>query len=295
MCQSDPQDYFRKLKFIYLEQETKLRFLADLQDDPETGQEPQILSAADVAQREHDCRRVKQQLVEAKRRVRDLREEIDELAAAMAEPWAALEDGAQEAKQLISEISDMELELTRSKAAEGTQSAMTTAEAEALCDEQIVEMQTFDDDTTHKTREMEQCKRELAESLRHLERLKVERSAAEKLANEAQLGAGRDRGRDWEMERVCARHQSMLDHLHETLALQALRAPSAHELELVFAPHGTTLRLAFDEPGGALVQYAVEDAHGEAIDLSKDTLAFADAALASNLPAALAQRIWQEV
>ena len=28
-------DYFRKLKFIYLEQETKLRFLADLQDDPE--------------------------------------------------------------------------------------------------------------------------------------------------------------------------------------------------------------------------------------------------------------------
>ena len=35
-------DYFRKLKFIYLEQETKLRFLADLQDDPETGQEPQI-------------------------------------------------------------------------------------------------------------------------------------------------------------------------------------------------------------------------------------------------------------
>ena len=27
-------DYFRKLKFIYLEQETKLRFLADLQDDP---------------------------------------------------------------------------------------------------------------------------------------------------------------------------------------------------------------------------------------------------------------------
>ena len=45
------QDYFRKLKFIYLEQETKLRFLADLQDDPETGQEPQILSAADVAHR----------------------------------------------------------------------------------------------------------------------------------------------------------------------------------------------------------------------------------------------------
>ena len=35
-------DYFRKLKFIYLEHETKLRFLADLPDDPETGQEPQI-------------------------------------------------------------------------------------------------------------------------------------------------------------------------------------------------------------------------------------------------------------
>lgn len=269
--------------------------MADLQDDPETGQEPQILSTADVTQREHDCRRVKQQLVEAKRRVRDLRADIDETAAAMAAPWAALQDGATEAQQLIAEISDMELELARVKAAEGTQGAMTTEEAEAKCDEQILAMQTYDDDTTRTTREMEQAKKELAEQLRLLERLKVERTSAEKLANEAQLGAGRDRGRDWELERVCARHQSMLTSLHEALALRALRAPSDRELEVVFAPNNTTLRLVFDEPGGALEHYEVRDLEGAPVPLAKEAAAYLDAARTSNLPAALAQRVWQDL
>ena len=227
--------------------------------------------------------------------MRDLRAEIDETAAAMGEPWAALDASASEARQLIAEISDMELELARSKAAEGTQGAMTTAEAEAKCDEQIVEMQTYDDDTTQKTREMERAKKELADGLRQLERLKVERSAAEKLANEAQLGAGRDRGRDWEVERVCARHQSMLDHLHEALAIHALRAPSVNELEVVLAPNEAMVRLTFDEAGGALVGYSVTDAHGEPVSLAKETITYAEAAMASNLPAAVVQRIWQDM
>ena len=44
-------DYFRKLKFIYLEQETKMRFLADVQDDVENGTEATVYSPAEVAER----------------------------------------------------------------------------------------------------------------------------------------------------------------------------------------------------------------------------------------------------
>ncbi len=66
-------DYFKKLKFIYLEQETKMRFMADIQDDLESGKEATVYSAAEVAERERVAKTLKQQLTEAKAEVRGLR------------------------------------------------------------------------------------------------------------------------------------------------------------------------------------------------------------------------------
>ena len=211
-------DYFRKLKFIYLEQET--------------GQEPQILSTADVAHREQECKRVKQQLVEAKTNVRRLRSDIDEVSDALIEPWEAVEQHTSEAASLLSDITDMELELAKIKAAEGTHGSLTTAEAEAVCDEQILSMQAIDDETTHIVHDMEAAKKELSEALHQLDRLKAERTAAEKLANDARLGMGRDRGRDWELERLCAKHTSTLDALEHALGITQMSAPRPNELHV---------------------------------------------------------------
>lgn len=297
-----------------MEQETKLRFLADLQDDPETGQEPQILSTADVAQREQECKRVKQQLVEAKTRVRDLRTEIDTAAEALAGPYLAVEEGTAEASQLLSSITDMELELAKIKAAEGTHGAMTTEEAEAYCDEQIVSMQTLDDETTHTMHQLESAKRELQDALRTLDRLKSERIAAEKRANEAKLGRGRDKGRDWELERLCAKHTSMLETLQNALGLAAMEAPTPDELRLTFvAPSATSrssrrstrssrhdddpeariLVLQWDEPGGRLIHASLQTLQGEALSLPNETWpAYTKNAFHTNDAAGLVQAIW---
>ncbi|PKI82647.1 hypothetical protein MVES1_003953 [Malassezia vespertilionis] len=308
-------DYFRKLKFIYLEQETKLRFLAGLQDDPETGQEPQILSTADVAQREHDCKRVKQQLVDAKQRVRDVRAGIDQLADEMEEPWQALERASAEASDLVSHITDMELELAKIKVAEGVHGTMTTQEAETVADDQILAMQSLDDETTQTMRDVDHAKKELADSLKALERLKVERGAAEKLANDAKLGMGRDRGRDWELERMCAKHAANLESLQEALAIRSITAPSATLLRIEYAQRtpapkrartsrlsarpslgeGEALVLEFDEPGGQLLHFNVRDAQDAVVPLDADVLAFCDAAVQSNNVALLVQRLWQDV
>lgn len=241
------------------------------------------------------------QLVEAKTRVRELRESIDELADTMKEPWGDLEDGEAEALDLMAGISDMELELARIRAAEGMHGTMTAAEAVAKSEEQVEEMQRIETETSEVTHALEKTKMELKQSSRALERLKAERSAAEKLANEAQLGAGRDRGRDWELERVCARHTTMLHQLHESLALHALHAPTPETLEVVFAPTAVdgaspgTLRLTWDVPGGQLLGYELEDAHGAPLALSHEASLYVDAALESNQPAALVQRVWQEM
>lgn len=158
-------------------------------------------------------------------------------------------------------------------------------------------MQTLDDETTQALRDMDRAKKELADSLRGLERLKVERSAAEKLANEAQRGMVRDRGRDWELERTCARHTSMLEHLYEALALRSLHAPHENELEVVFGQNegSCTVRLTMDEPGGQVEHYEVLDAHNEPLPLSNEAEAYVKAAIVSNAPSMVVQGIWQEL
>lgn len=300
-------DYFRKLKFIYLEQETKLRFLSDLQDDPETGQEPQILSTADVAHREQECKRVKQQLVEAKTHVRNLRTDIDELADTLTEPWDAVEAHTAECSTLLSEITDMELELAKMKAAEGTQGSLTTAEAEAVCDDQILAMQAIDDETTRTTHEVEAAKRELADALRTLDRLKAERTAAEKLANDARLGMGRHRGRDWELERLCAKHTSTLETLEKALGIAQMSAPQPNELHITLvkpsakrrpsitaAEDKRTIVLRFDEAGGRLLDMQLWDARDtEPLTLGPEILALTKEALHTNHTAALVQAVWR--
>ena len=246
---------------------------------------------------EHECKRVKQQLVEAKTRVRELRAEIDHVADAMAEPWSAVERGTSEAHTLLSEITDMELELAKIKAAEGTQGALTTAEAEAVCDEQIVTMQTLDDETTDTVHEMEQAKRELNEALRVLERLKAERSAAEKHANEAKLGMGRDSGRDWELERLCTKHAAMLETLQAALGITRLAAPTPRELHITLAAPTEqcgqrTLQLQFDEPGGALTHVQLLDAKQAPVALSDAVEQYCREAIHTNHAAALVQAVW---
>lgn len=246
---------------------------------------------------EQECKRVKQQLVEAKKRVRDLRAEIDGTADALSAPWAAVERGTSEAHVLLSEITDMELELAKIKAAEGTHGALTTAEAEAVCDEQIVAMQTLDDETTRTMQEMEQAKRELNEALRALERLKAERSVAEKRANEAKLGMGRDSGRDWELERLCTKHAAMLETLQAALGITRLAAPTARDLHITLAPPAgedghRTLQLRFDEPGGALVDVQLLDAEQAPVALSESVERYCREAMHTNHAAALVQAVW---
>jgi len=228
--------------------------------------------------------------------VRDLRAEIDRLADAMAEPWAAVERGTGEAHTLLSDITDMELELAKIKAAEGTQGALTTAELEAVCDEQIVTMQMLDDETTHTVHEMEQAKRELNDALRMLERLKSERSVAEKHANEAKLGMGRDSGRDWELERLCTKHAAMLETLQAALGITRLVAPTARDLHITLAApaHGgqRTLQLHFDEPGGALVDVQLLDAEQAPVRMSEALQRYCREAIHTNHAAALVQAVW---
>ncbi|EPQ26548.1 uncharacterized protein PFL1_05870 [Pseudozyma flocculosa PF-1] len=297
-------DYFRKLKFIYLEQETKMRFLADVQDDIETGTEATVYSAADVAERERVAKSLKSQLVEAKSLVRSLRAEVDAAAEQLVQPWQQVEQESKEAERLIKEIGDMELELAKIRAQShgkgniaaiaGREGPLTTAEAEEVCDAQIQEMTTLEEQTTKAQQSIETTKKQLVTSLKSLDRLNAERSTAEKYAAEAKLGMGRDGGRDLETEQLCATHTATLALLRSLLGIEQIEAVDADQIKLVYrvpaaeeAPKGAkgpkrrsktstsgaegtvTILLRFEEVGGRVAGVEIRTDKDEEVELSE--------------------------
>ncbi|KAN0063360.1 hypothetical protein ACQY0O_004526 [Thecaphora frezii] len=304
-------DYFRKLKFIYLEQETKMRFLADVQDDIENGTEATVYSAAEVAERERTAKSLKSQLVEAKSLVRSLRAKVDAAAEKLVEPWQQVEQDSKEAEKLVKEIGDMELELAKIRAQShgkgnvaaiaGKEGSLTTAEAEEVCDAQIQEMTTLEERTTAAQQAIEKTKKELVASLKSLDRLNAERSAAEKYAAEAKLGMGRDGGRDLETERLCASHTTTLALLKSLLGLEEVEAVDGNEIRLVYrlpvvakrdklidkttrksrrmssksavkeseGDSSVAVHLRFQEVGGRIANVEVFSAQGEPVELSE--------------------------
>ncbi|KAI3477282.1 hypothetical protein L1887_61057 [Cichorium endivia] len=241
-CQND---YFKKLKFIYLEQETKMRFMADIQDDLDSGKEATVYSAAEVAERERAAKALKTQLTDAKAEVRALRKEVDAAADELFEPWQQVERDSREAEQLIKEIGDMELELAKIRAQNhgkggivaaiaGRDGPLTTSEAEEYCDAQIGDMTALEGKTTDVKRAIETTKKDLVSSLRALDRINAERSLAEKFANEAKMGMGLDGGRDLETERLCASHIATIGLLKSLLGVDEIEAISANEIRITY-------------------------------------------------------------
>lgn len=238
-------DYFKKLKFIYLEQETKMRFMSDIQDDIETGKEATVYSAAEVAERERVAKTLKTQLTDAKTTVRNLRKDVDAAADELVEPWQEVERDSREAETLIKEIADMELSLAKIRAQNhgkgGNVAAiadrdgpLTTSEAEQYCDYQVEEMTRVEGQTAQTKKNIETTKKDLISSLRSLDRIHAERSTAEKYANEAKLGMGVDGGRDLETERLCASHASTIHLLRSLLGVDEIEATASNEMRITY-------------------------------------------------------------
>ncbi|EJU02233.1 hypothetical protein DACRYDRAFT_107165 [Dacryopinax primogenitus] len=133
---ADHKDYFTKIKFKYLEQESKERFLRYiLREDPPS------LRAAHNMQLEQTNTALKTSLKTSKlalesssAQVRTLAPQIDALHT------QTLADAA-ESTQLVKEIRDMELELARLRAQHPPESRMTISRATQILDEQVDTLQ----------------------------------------------------------------------------------------------------------------------------------------------------------
>lgn len=166
----------------------------------------------------------KAQLKEAKQVVRSLRADIDTLADKVAVPFKQLNDDCAEAKALLDECADLELELAKMKSEGGAAGAVTELdvedmelevlppvgtltehEAERFCERQEEALVQLEDENANLDTLMARLRGDAKQAIKAVDRLASERHVAERQAREArEMGIG-GRKRDKEVERACAK------------------------------------------------------------------------------------------
>lgn len=281
--EKEMRQYYKYLKFIHLEHETKIRFITEIVDDltADPPREAVVYTPRDVKEREAATAALKSQLKEAKSQVRSLRAAIDDLATRLAEPYRHLTTSCSEAKALLDECMDLELELVKIKSERGIPDesdgdvdvekmdletlppvgTLTETEADRFCARQEEALAELEDANANLEEVMNRIRGDAKAANKAVNRLSSENSVAERQAREAQqLGVG-GKKRDKEVERVCASHSATLSLLKALVGLRNVDAPSDTQLRLTYVSpaDGTELELAlhFDEPGGRVVRLEV--------------------------------------
>lgn len=277
------QKYYKWLKFNHIEHETKIRFITEIVDDltADPPREAVVYTPSDVKQRQDAMLALKAQLKQAKTQVRSLRSDIDSLTTQAARPYVTLTTSCNEAKSLLDECMDLELEVakfTSSSAAPSSSSTsqpsvdhldleslpsvgtLTATEADAFCTRQEEALSALEESNTALDAEFTALKHEFKSSVKTVDRLENEVSHVAKQSNAIQGGLGK---RDDKVEKVCMSHLATLDVFKSLIGLKKMEARGDTRLRLTYATHVATgeaeyiLQLNFDQPGGRLVDVEV--------------------------------------
>ncbi|KZT62519.1 hypothetical protein CALCODRAFT_479106 [Calocera cornea HHB12733] len=275
---ADYKDYFTKVKFKYLEQESKERFLRYiLREDPPS------LRAAHNMQLEQSNTALKTSLKTSKLVLDSSITQLRALTPRVeAQHVQALSD-TREADHLIKEILDMELELARLRAQHPPESRMTISRATQILDEQVETLQELTGELHARTQGLGQLKQLLGRKGRELEKVELGRITAEGRLSEAKRAS---EGRDGSVEKLVSWYTSAIAGYKDLMGIRSLIAHTENELRVVYAtPRGDrTLCLVFEPGTGRLGDAKVLE---EKLDLSEAV----DLAVAGNDVPALVRRV----
>ncbi|CAD6569536.1 MAG: hypothetical protein TREMPRED_005287 [Tremellales sp. Tagirdzhanova-0007] len=132
------KEYFRRLKFTYLEQEAKRYFLFSI-----TGDEPQGVQPGENEQLEQSNAQKKAALKATKADIDQMQVEALQLAKGNATKHAEIQKQLAEAQSIYKQIADMELELKRIKATHPPESRLMVHQAIEMLDAQTVQIEAL--------------------------------------------------------------------------------------------------------------------------------------------------------
>ncbi|KZO95351.1 hypothetical protein CALVIDRAFT_599150 [Calocera viscosa TUFC12733] len=257
---ADHKDYFTKVKFKYLEQESKERFLRYiLREDPPS------LRAAHNMQLEQTNTALKTSLKTSKLALDTSITQLRALAPAIEASHSQTSSDAASAAQLVKSIRDMELELARLRAQHPPETRMTISRATQILDEQVETLQELTGELHGRTQALGMLKGRLQGKAKELEKVELERIAAEGRLMQAKRAS---EGRDGSVEKLVSWYTTAIAGYKDLMGIVSLSAHTENELRVVYTtPVGErTLCLVFEPGTGRLGDARVLE---EKLDLSE--------------------------
>ncbi|KAJ9126457.1 hypothetical protein QFC24_002200 [Naganishia onofrii] len=194
------KDYFRLMKFKYLEQHAKLDLMHNL-----TGEEGKILEQGENEEKERTNAKKKAALKANKLHLEELRAEAlklsQEVSACKSTPHRSVAESVGDVNNYMKKVKEMEHELARIRGVHPVKDRITVSGAEKLLaeqDEYITELTTTNYELTE---EMDKIGTEVNRAAKEVASSSREKERQEALAREAR--AGREKG-DGKVDELCS-------------------------------------------------------------------------------------------
>ncbi|CDZ97854.1 hypothetical protein [Phaffia rhodozyma] len=210
-------EFFKKIKFKYIEQESKETFLKLM-----LAEEPLQIDEAENDKLAEENRRSKEKLKRAKTELDQLKEELIKVADEVSSDHDQLTQDIQQAEHFSKEIREIELELSRLRQSVPLVDRMTIDEANEILDNQIIAMQMIADDGDAQVRNVEEAKREVANLMKEVDRLEPERKKDEARVKTAQTSRLTEDGESLRVENICQWYSTQLTTHKDLLCLQSI-------------------------------------------------------------------------
>ncbi|KAJ7101624.1 hypothetical protein C8R43DRAFT_907234 [Mycena crocata] len=175
--------FLRKLKFRYLEQNAKSKYITAIVSDID---DAAIVTAEDNKALSIVCDEKKEKLRVAKVGLAEVRTNIRTLAPLVEQDYVKLKESAAKAALLTQKIIDARLALTRLRHSH-PQPRLTIPAAEQRLEDQVTEMQVLTEDIEQASKQVQSVKGAVKSGTQEVETLKAERAEAEKAVKAARV------------------------------------------------------------------------------------------------------------
>ncbi|KAJ7729686.1 hypothetical protein DFH07DRAFT_930068 [Mycena maculata] len=244
--------FLRKLKFRYLEQNAKSKYITAIVSDID---DAAIVTAEDNNALSIVCAEKKEKLKVAKAGLAEVRTNIRTLAPMVEQDYLKLKESAARAATLTQKIIDARLALTRLRHAH-PQPRITIPAAEQRLADQVTEMQVLADNIEQASTKVQSLKGNVKSGTQELEKLRAERAEAEKAVKAARVNE--DDGR---LVPLYDQHMASLGFHRAVLHITDSQHVSENEIRLTYTVrrrqisitlifHPNTKRLAMASVGG---------------------------------------------
>ncbi|KAG0270344.1 hypothetical protein DFQ27_008359 [Actinomortierella ambigua] len=241
------KELFDKLKFNYLEQDSKEKFLNGILKDP-----PLEIKQEDNEELEAKNLETKKMLEDKVQQMEETRQEISDVADTVCRDHAALEKDIIEMTKMLWEMRDMEAELAALKAVEDKYSGMTVKDAQSLLEDQteaLYKVSQEMEETTSKIQDLNWQSSLLAEQNLTLAQ---ERATTERAAKAAIRASGL---RQPKVEMAYKQTTEALARLQEEMGLESI----------TFDEDSSTLGLVYQvSPGSSVLSSFINSSSGGA-------------------------------